>query len=211
MRTLRVALEDDDHVIITPSDDVSPEEWRAVILFWSRDLITPNSSRRLDVSMIAFIEKVSWLKEVWKRSGGTYDVEPNVIAEAKKLKDGSQAFRFLKTQNTKRHANREVDVPNLLEGRKLTPRQHENILYLLDMENGANFSVPGAGKTLTALCVWQILKSRDILKKLLVVAPRSAFEAWQNEPFDSFGFKGITEVYSGRIISENTDICIDCR
>ena len=208
MRTLRVALEDDDHVIIKPSDDISPEEWRAVVLFWSRDLITPNSSRRLDVSMITFIEKVSWLKDVWKRSGGAYDVEPNVIAQAKKLKDGSHAFRLLKTQNTKRHANREVNVPNLLAGRKLTPRQHENILYLLDMENGANFSVPGAGKTLTALCVWQILKSRDILEKLLVVAPRSAFEAWQNEPFDSFGFKGITEVYSGRIISEDTEICV---
>jgi len=208
MRTLRVALEDDDHVIILPSDDISREEWRAVVLFWSRDLIIPNSSRRLDVSMTTFIEKVSWLKDVWKRSGGVYDVDPNVIAQAKKLKDGSQAFRLLKTQNTKRHANREVDVPNLLIDRKLTPRQHENVLYLLDMENGANFSVPGAGKTLTALCVWQILKSRGVLEKLLVVAPRSAFEAWQNEPSDSFGLEGITEVYSGRIISENAEICI---
>jgi SNF2 family DNA or RNA helicase len=208
MRTLRVALEDDDHVIITPSDDVSPGDWRAVVLFWSRDLITPNSSRQLNVSMITFIEKVSWLKDVWKPSGGAYDVAPNVITQAKKLKDGSHAFRLLKTQNTKRYANREVEVPNLLADRKLTPRQHENIHYLLDMENGANFSVPGAGKTLTALCVWQILKSRGILRKLLVVAPRSAFEAWQNEPFDSFGFKGITEVYSGRILSENTEICV---
>lgn len=208
MRTLSVALEDDDHVIITPSVDVSPGDWRAVVLFWSRDLIAPNSARQLNVSMITFIEKVSWLKDVWKPSGGGYDVAPNVITQAKKLKDGSHAFRLLKTQNTKRYANREVEVPNLLAGRKLTPRQHENIHYLLDMENGANFSVPGAGKTLTALCVWQILKSRGILRKLLVVAPRSAFEAWQNEPFDSFGFKGITEVYSGRILSENTEICV---
>ena len=114
MRTLRVALEDDDHVIITPSDDVAPGDWRAVVLFWSRDLITPNSSRQLNVSMITFIEKVSWLKDVWKPSGGAYDVAPNVIAQAKKFKDGSHAFRLLKTQNTKRYANREVQVPNLL-------------------------------------------------------------------------------------------------
>jgi SNF2 family DNA or RNA helicase len=76
------------------------------------------------------------------------------------------------------------------------------------MENGANFSVPGAGKTLTTLCVWQILKDRDLLRKLLVVCPRSAFEAWQDEPYDSFGFKGITEVYSGRILSDQTEICL---
>jgi SNF2 family DNA or RNA helicase len=208
MRTLTVELEDDDHVVITPSVDISSEDWRVVVLFWSRDLITPIASRQLDVSMTTFIEKVSWLRDVWKSGGGAYEVAPGVIAQAKKLRDGSQAFRLLKTKNTKRHANQEVVVPNLLASRKLTPRQHENILYLLDMENGANFSVPGAGKTLTALCVWQILKSRDFVAKLLVVAPRSAFEAWQSEPLESFGFSGITEVYTGRILDEKTEICV---
>lgn len=208
MRTLRVALEDDDHVVITPSVDVSPDDWRVVVLFWSRDLITPIASRQLDVSMATFIEKVSWFKDVWKRGGGNYEVATDVITQAKKFKDGSQAFRLLKTQHTKRYTNQKVVVPKLLTNRKLTPRQHENILYLLDMQNGANFSVPGAGKTLTALCVWQILKSRDVLTKLLVVAPRSAFEAWQKEPLDSFGFNDITEVYTGRILDESTEICL---
>jgi len=208
MRTLRVVLEDDDKVIIRPSEGVSSEEWRAVVLFWSRDIVGAITSRQLDVSMTTFVEKVSWLKNVWKSGGGSYDVSPEVIIQAKKFKDGSQAFRVLRTQNTKRHASQTVKVPNLLATRRLTPRQHENILYLLDMENGANFSVPGAGKTLTTLCVWQILKDRDLLRKLLVVCPRSAFEAWQDEPFDSFGFKGVTEVYSGRILSDDTEICL---
>lgn len=208
MRTLKVALEDDDNVIIRPNDDVSREDWRAVVLFWSRDIVTPITLRELNVSMTTFVEKLSWLRNVWKYGGGSYDISPEVISHAKKFKDGAQAFRILRTQNTKRHVGRTVEVPNLLATRKLTPRQHENILYLLDMANGANFSVPGAGKTLTALCVWQILKTRDLLKKLLVVCPRSAFEAWQLEPFDSFGFKGITEVYGGRVLSENTEICI---
>lgn len=208
MRTLKVVLEDDDNVIIRPNDDVSREDWRAVVLFWSRDIVTPITLRELNVSMTTFVEKLSWLRDVWKYGGSSYDISPEVISQAKKFKDGAQAFRILRTQNTKRHAGRTVEVPNLLATRKLTPRQHENILYLLDMANGANFSVPGAGKTLTALCVWQILKTRDLLKKLLVVCPRSAFEAWQLEPFDSFGSKGITEVYGGRVLSENTEICI---
>ena len=187
MRTLKVELEDDGNVVISPSEDISPEEWRTVVLFWSRNFVAAMTSKRITVTMTTFVEKVSWLKDVWKSNGGSYDILPEVIVEAKKFKDGSQAFRVLRTQNTKRHASQTVKVPNLLVSRKLTPRQHENILYLLDMENGANFSVPGAGKTLTALCVWQILKSRELLGKLLVVCPRSAFEAWHDEPRDSFG------------------------
>ena len=208
MRTLKVELEDDGNVVISPSEDISPEEWRTVVLFWSRNFVAAMTSKRITVTMTTFVEKVSWLKDVWKSNGGSYDILPEVIVEAKKFKDGSQAFRVLRTQNTKRHASQTVKVPNLLVSRKLTPRQHENILYLLDMENGANFSVPGAGKTLTALCVWQILKSRELLGKLLVVCPRSAFEAWHDEPRDSFGFRGVTQVYSGRIIDEKTEICL---
>ena len=158
--------------------------------------------------MTVFVEKLSWMKDVWKRGGGSYDISVEVIHQAKKFKEGSQAFRILKTQNTKRHATQRVDVPNLRATRILTPHQQENILYLLDMENGANFSVPGAGKTLTALCVWQILKNRGLLGKLLVVCPRSAFEAWEGEPSESFGFNNIAEVYSGRILAENTEICL---
>ena len=208
MPTLRVSLEDDESVVIVPSEDVSAEEWRALVLFWARDFVTPLAVRRLDVSMTTFVEKLSWLKGVWKRQGGTYEISPEVINQAKKFKDGSQAFRLLRTQSTKRHSNERVDVPNLLASRRLTPRQQENILYLLDMENGANFSVPGAGKTLTALCVWQVLRQRGTVGKLLVVCPRSAFEAWQDEPVDSFALKGITEVYAGTILGEKTEICL---
>lgn len=208
MRTLKVALEDDDNVIINPSVDVDPEDWRTVVLFWSRDIVAPIVSRQLSVPMTVFVEKLSWLRDVWKVGGGAYDISSEVMFQAKKFVNGAQAFRILKTQNTKRYTGTTVEVPNLLATRKLTPRQHENIMYLLDMANGSNFSVPGAGKTLTALCVWQILKKRGLLKKLLVVCPRSAFEAWELEPSDSFGFKGITEVYAGRILSENIEICI---
>jgi SNF2 family DNA or RNA helicase len=208
MRMLIVALEDDDTVLIRPGNELSSQEWRVVVLFWSRDLVKPMTSRMIHVSMTTFVEKVSWLKDVWKSGGGTYDVSPEVIAQAKRFKDGSQAFRALRTQNTNRYSNFSVEVPHLLSSRRLTPRQQENILYLLDMENGANFSVPGAGKTLTALCVWQILRSRGKLQKLLVICPRSAFEAWQVEPTESFGLKGISEVYEGRLLRAETEICI---
>jgi SNF2 family DNA or RNA helicase len=208
MRTLRFELEDDDRVIITPSNEVSTDAWRAVVLFWSTDIANPLAIRQLDISIADFVDKAAWIRDVWRRGGGEGSISPEVMKLAKKYKDGSQAFRILRTLNTKRHTNQVVEVPNLLLTRTLTARQQENILYLLDMENGANFSVPGAGKTLTALCVWQILKKRGVLGRILVVCPRSAFEAWQLEPIDFFGQTGITEIYSGRILNENTEICL---
>lgn len=208
MRTLKVSLEDDDKVIISPSDEISLEEWRAVTLFWSKDIVSAIVLRQVSVSMGTFVDKLPWLRDVWKQGGGLYDISLEVIKQARKFKDGSETFRRLKTQNTTRHTNQLVEVPNLLKERKLTARQQENILYLLDMKNGANFSVPGAGKTLTALCVWQILKTRGLQGKLLVICPRSAFEAWQVETSESFDLIGITEVYSSRILREKTEICI---
>jgi SNF2 family DNA or RNA helicase len=52
---------------------------------------------------------------------------------------------------------------------------------LVSMPNGANFSVPGAGKTLTTLAVWEYFRTLKKIYRLLVVCPRSAFEAWETD------------------------------
>jgi len=65
---------------------------------------------------------------------------------------------------------------NFLE-HDLKPYQLENLMRLLSMRNGANFSVPGAGKTTVTFALHLLLpKSADFL---LVVAPRNAFQAWE--------------------------------
>lgn len=206
--TLHFSLEDDDRVVIYPSGDITDSEWRGVSLYWSTDLTGAMTRRNIVTTITIFVEKLSWLRDVWKQSGGTYDIDPHLVEQVKMFKAGSRAFSKLRLENPTRHLNQSVDVPNLLESRKLTARQQENILYLLDMENGANFSVPGAGKTLTALCVWQILKSQGKVNRLLVVCPRSAFESWESEPIESFGLEGITEFYAGNILSHEIQICV---
>lgn len=207
-KVLSFALEDDERVTITPSREMSDIEWRRVVLFWTVELGFSSANRKIIVSMTSFMEKMSWLRDVWKESGGTYELDTALIEQARKFKEGSRAFSKLRLENPLRHSNESVHVPNLLTSRRLTPRQQENILYLLDMENGANFSVPGAGKTLTSLCVWQILKSQDQVNNLLVVCPRSAFESWQLELVESFGLTDVSEIYSGNILSEGAQVCI---
>lgn len=63
----------------------------------------------------------------------------------------------------------------------LTAFQTRDIAKLLSLTHGANFSVPGAGKTRTAMAVYAALRHAGKVRRLLVVSPKSAYEAWQDE------------------------------
>ncbi len=65
--------------------------------------------------------------------------------------------------------------------RVLTKNQIRNLSRLLVLPHGANFSVPGAGKTSTLLALFETLRVSGILDRLLVVCPKNAFMAWEDE------------------------------
>ena len=65
--------------------------------------------------------------------------------------------------------------------RELKGPQLKNLSRLLAMRHGANFSVPGAGKTTTLLALYEILHSDGKADRLLVVAPKNAFLSWEDE------------------------------
>ncbi|MFI6505057.1 DEAD/DEAH box helicase [Nonomuraea typhae] len=63
----------------------------------------------------------------------------------------------------------------------LTDFQLRDIAKLLSLSHGANFSVPGAGKTRVALAVFAALRLRGDVRRLLVISPKSAYESWELE------------------------------
>ena len=63
----------------------------------------------------------------------------------------------------------------------LTELQLQNVAELQAMTHGANFSVPGAGKTRVALAAFESGRSAGMVSRLLVVCPKSAFESWLTE------------------------------
>lgn len=78
---------------------------------------------------------------------------------------------------------RETEVANQLAQsgfvRVLTNNQMRNVCKLANLPAGASFSVPGAGKTTEALAFFFFnAKPED---KLLVVAPKNAFGAWEEQ------------------------------
>ncbi|WP_166806173.1 DEAD/DEAH box helicase [Cryobacterium cheniae] len=63
--------------------------------------------------------------------------------------------------------------------RVLKPFQLRNLATLMMLPHGADFSVPGAGKTTVALANFALQRSRGAVMRMLVIGPIAAFEAWK--------------------------------
>lgn len=66
--------------------------------------------------------------------------------------------------------------------RTLRPFQIRDLAHLLTLENGANFSVPGAGKTTVTFALHTLLRQPG--QHLLIVAPKAANQAWSDVVLD---------------------------
>lgn len=107
-----------------------------------------------------------------------------------KTDDSSKTLiaRFANEQRIQRaaHTGQNIKIPEseienkLLQlgfnRRKLKPFQLRDVATLTNLPNGANFSVPGAGKTTVTLAVHLLTTTPE--DKLLVVGPKAAFTAW---------------------------------
>lgn len=89
----------------------------------------------------------------------------------------------------------------------LTEFQRRDIARLLSLQHGANFSVPGAGKTRVGLAVYAAMRERSGVRRLLVVSPKSAYEAWLAESELCFKQPPITTVM-GKLPDPRAEILI---
>jgi hypothetical protein len=97
----------------------------------------------------------------------------------------------------------ESEVAQRLAGtrfvRRLLPFQIRDLGHLLALPHGANFSVPGAGKTAVMYGCYEAERSAGRVERLLVVAPISAFDAWVGEAELCFADGLRIEFFSGRV------------
>ncbi|MEU5838925.1 DEAD/DEAH box helicase [Streptomyces diacarni] len=89
----------------------------------------------------------------------------------------------------------------------LTPFQIRDIARLLSIEHGANFSVPGAGKTRVSLAAFSALRAHGTVARMLVVSPKSAYEAWQGEAQQCFSTPVDVQVL-GKELPASADIVL---
>ena len=101
---------------------------------------------------------------------------------------------------------------------ELTEFQRRDFSKLWELSHGANFSVPGAGKTRVALALFHASRSAGEVGRMLVVCPKSAFESWENEAEICFPGSGLRVVVMDSATPPLADVVLinyerlpDCR
>ena len=81
--------------------------------------------------------------------------------------------------------------------RTLKSFQLDNLCRIASLPHGADFSVPGAGKTTVALANFALQRHRNIVQRMLVVAPLAAFAAWKEDVMPCFNDPPKIEAHLG--------------
>lgn len=71
--------------------------------------------------------------------------------------------------------------------RPLKTHQLKSLIHMLAARHGANFSVPGSGKTAVVLAAYKLFLETKVCNTLFVVGPLSCFTPWENEFLGIFG------------------------
>jgi SNF2 family DNA or RNA helicase len=103
------------------------------------------------------------------------------VAQLKKARD---ARAFLPEQKTDEEIRERLGELGFSR-RELRSFQMRDLRQLLALPNGANFSVPGAGKTTVTFALH--LLTRQPSEKFIVVAPKSAIQSWRDVVEDCIG------------------------
>lgn len=97
----------------------------------------------------------------------------------------------LKTDDTRlndRYSKFKTIVDANME-RKLRDKQMKDAFFMFAMSKSGNFSVPGSGKTSSALAVYCFLRANDLVDRVVMVGPKNAFGSWIDEFKACFGEK----------------------
>ncbi len=184
---------------------MSDHDWKSVVSWWSPTDVQALDSRELLVPVPTFTARIEWLRHNWKVRGGSWDISPAAKEAVRGIRSTGNDFEALLSREP--HDSPLAEGPQSLT-KELEPDQISNLAHLLGMKNGANFSVPGAGKTLTTMALWQTLKTSGHVGSLLVIGPRSAFDAWTEEATHSFDPIIKSAVYRGEPIDLGVELVI---
>ena len=160
------------------SDEVPDDFWRKVRAEWGQSGPCPGSAILVPVEV--FASRNGWLPSTCRR----YGVEPVLDPESRGVLRRMRGVRE-RLAIVRDGSEASPEVGERLAGSRFTRPLHDfqtrDASRMLQLENGANFSVPGAGKTTVELAVYESEREAGRVQQLLVVAPLSAFDAWRED------------------------------
>jgi SNF2 family DNA or RNA helicase len=202
MSSIKISVTSDNQIRIDPVGDIDQDDWSSVVNWWTNSAPYPLPSTII-ISPANFAYRKQWLRENWTNLDHSVEVGKGVLELVKSADNLVKDFDTLSVQENR---GSDISIDHLNLRRPLTPFQIKNLQALVTMPNGANFSVPGAGKTSTTLAVWEYFRKLNKLTQLLVICPRSAFEAWKEEPSSVLPLPTVVNRFSDSPIPSDTEI-----
>jgi SNF2 family DNA or RNA helicase len=135
------------------------------------------------VELDDFLSRIGVISQWPDYQGVKWDADLQKLVTSS-LRDAETVRKQLSAPDTAALELAADDLPALLGSEwqgPLTEFQRRAIAKLLSLGHGADFSVPGAGKTRVALAVYAAARERGDVRRLLVVSPKSAYESWVYE------------------------------
>lgn len=134
----------------------------------------------------SLIEKLAGYLE---EEGVRYSLSPAAEAIVSRSTEEKEAFQLVKSlgkgfKEGNYETEKYVEFGNFIRAnipRKLKQHQLKAAYHLWLVGNGANFSVPGSGKTAVVLAAYEKLKSERKVNFLFVVGPPACFGPWKTE------------------------------
>lgn len=173
-------LDAEPHGHLRASDDFSRTVWsrvRALVLGSQADAEIVGHDIHLEwAAVLAMLGDIARLR---KEFDFTISYNTAALGHIRRFRDEVMEIRA--AADHFRLRIEESEIQERLEGhgftkRKLTDAQLRDVAKVVSLRNGANFSVPGAGKTTVALAAHLLTKDQNT--RLLVISPKNAFGAW---------------------------------
>ncbi|GAA4561059.1 DEAD/DEAH box helicase [Planotetraspora kaengkrachanensis] len=194
--TLRLGPGNPPTIIAERGDGVPDVFWGQLRVEWGYD---GDPGQAVHVPLSRFRGNLGWLKPACAAYRVKLEWDPRVREIISQIGSDRRQLDSVMASNS---ALTEDEVrARLAESRfrrDLKPFQLRDVSRLLALPHGANFSVPGAGKTTVAYAVYEAERAAGRISRMLVVAPLSAFDAWKSEAEECFapGERPRIEIYN---------------
>ena len=197
-------------VLLERSGEVNFGAWARLQEAFARGVVG-GSSTRTEVRVDVFLAELNVLREVRSRYGEKVQLGDSLKIQLTSLAHDRKA-REEAIARPRAVASVELESELMRAGfrRKLKPFQLENLASILQLPHGADFSVPGAGKTSVALANFSLERARGKVDQLLVVAPIAAFQTWKEDSVACITPQASLAVHVGPagMIPEDLDILL---
>jgi len=199
-------------VVVERGDDVNPGAWARLQEALARGIESGSASRTV-VKADVFLAELGVLRELRTVFGERIEPGPTL----------SSHLRSMAADRRSREAVVDAGDPDVqtldalqaelvAAGFKRTLRdfQLKNLHRLVSLPHGADFSVPGAGKTTVSLAGYAILRGRGVVNRLAVIGPIAAFGAWKEDLVACFHIAPRLVIHSGAgtVIPSNTEVLL---